>query len=440
MRVPSLIAALCACGAIAYGQTAATGPTEQYREELQVHPANSLAHFRLAEIFLQEKNFQSAANEFRAALTGDRLPEWVEVWSHVRLGEIFDQTGQQDRAVNEYRLAGQTGDNTGGAQAVAAAHKPKAPSHPEPIQRTEPEYSKEARAAGLEGTVFVNVVIAEDGTPLDTQTTLALGLGLEGKAIEAVKKWRFEPDTSPGHPTASFATVAVDFLLPSKLSRWHLVGASFQPPEGASRPEFLTELYPLGPGISAKAIDEGWVLAAIRRPATVTLSFEINARGIPTKFQVLAASDPIWGNEAIAVVRNWRFRPAVKDGTPVSVPCTLDLVWGQKTWTPASLAKVREAFNGSVPSQIAQTRSITPEIISAYLNDSSAPRNPGAVFLTVMIGEDGIPKDIHILHGLGTEPDAKAIEAVRQWRFKPSLVNGAPASAPTTVEVDFRLK
>jgi TonB family protein len=104
------------------------------------------------------------------------------------------------------------------------------------------------------------------------------------------------------------------------------------------------------------------------------------------------------------------------------------------------LAKVREAFNGSVPSQIAQTRSITPEIISAYLNDSSAPRNPGAVFLTVMIGEDGIPKDIHILHGLGTEPDAKAIEAVRQWRFKPSLVNGAPASAPTTVEVDFRLK
>jgi tetratricopeptide (TPR) repeat protein len=94
----------------------------EYQKALQVHRNSSLAHFRIAEVFFKQNNFQSAANEFREALNGDLDPKWIEVWSHINLGKIFDMTGSRDRAVNEYNLAIRTHDNTAGAQAEAAKY------------------------------------------------------------------------------------------------------------------------------------------------------------------------------------------------------------------------------------------------------------------------------------------------------------------------------
>ena len=87
----------------------------EYQKALDSNRGSALANYRLAEIFMLQKNYQSAANSFRDALRGDGDPKWVEVWSHVNLGKIFDITGQRERAVNEYRLAIQTNDNTQGA-------------------------------------------------------------------------------------------------------------------------------------------------------------------------------------------------------------------------------------------------------------------------------------------------------------------------------------
>lgn len=95
---------------------------KEYQKALEVDRNNSLAHYRVAEVFFLQNNYQSAANAFREALNGDLQPAWVEVWSHINLGKIFDITGQRERAVNEYRLAVRTKDNTQGAQEVAAQY------------------------------------------------------------------------------------------------------------------------------------------------------------------------------------------------------------------------------------------------------------------------------------------------------------------------------
>jgi len=98
----------------------------EYQKALDENRASALANYRLAEIFMMQHNYQSAANSFRDALRGDGDPKWVEVWSHINLGKIFDITGQRERAVNEYRLAVQTNDNTQGAinEARALMQKP----------------------------------------------------------------------------------------------------------------------------------------------------------------------------------------------------------------------------------------------------------------------------------------------------------------------------
>jgi len=88
----------------------------EYQKALETQRNNSLAHYRIAEVYFLQNNYQSAANEFREALNGEMEPKWTEVWSHIRLGNIFDITGQRDRAVNEYQQAQRTRDNTQGAQ------------------------------------------------------------------------------------------------------------------------------------------------------------------------------------------------------------------------------------------------------------------------------------------------------------------------------------
>jgi hypothetical protein len=87
----------------------------EFNKALAVNKNSSLAHYRIAEVFYLQRNYQSAANEYREAINGDNEPKWTEVWSHIGLGKIFDITGQRDRAVNEYRQAIQTNDNTQGA-------------------------------------------------------------------------------------------------------------------------------------------------------------------------------------------------------------------------------------------------------------------------------------------------------------------------------------
>jgi tetratricopeptide (TPR) repeat protein len=95
---------------------------KEYQKALEVSHGSSLAHYRVAEIFFLQNNYQSAANEFREALNGDTDPKWTEVWAHIKLGNIFDISGQRDRAVNEYNLAIRTRDNTQGAQEEAAKY------------------------------------------------------------------------------------------------------------------------------------------------------------------------------------------------------------------------------------------------------------------------------------------------------------------------------
>ncbi len=91
------------------------GALAEYNKALDVNKNSSLAHYRIAEVFFQQRNYQASANAYRDALNGDGEPRWTEVWSHIQLGKIFDITGQRERATNEYRQALQTNDNTQGA-------------------------------------------------------------------------------------------------------------------------------------------------------------------------------------------------------------------------------------------------------------------------------------------------------------------------------------
>jgi protein TonB len=87
-------------------------------------------------------------------------------------------------------------------------------SAPKELYAPEPEYSEEARKAKYQGTVVLWVVIGPDGRPHDPIRVLrSVGMGLDEKAIEAVKQWKFDPAKKDGKPVAVQIAVEVDFHL-----------------------------------------------------------------------------------------------------------------------------------------------------------------------------------------------------------------------------------
>lgn len=86
-------------------------------------------------------------------------------------------------------------------------------SAPKPIFTPDPEYSEEARKAKYQGVVVLWLVIGSDGHPREIRVARPLGMGLDEKAVEAVRTWRFEPARKDGQPVAVVMNVEVTFRL-----------------------------------------------------------------------------------------------------------------------------------------------------------------------------------------------------------------------------------
>ena len=81
------------------------------------------------------------------------------------------------------------------------------------LAKSEPEYTKAALDAKVEGTVVLNIVIDEAGIPKETSVVNALGFGLDEQAQQCVLRWRFNPKTINGEPVGTEARVEVNFRL-----------------------------------------------------------------------------------------------------------------------------------------------------------------------------------------------------------------------------------
>jgi protein TonB len=86
--------------------------------------------------------------------------------------------------------------------------------YPSCILCPSPAYSEDARKAKWQGTVVLQVVITTEGRATQIQVVKGPGLGLEDKAIEAVKNWQFKPALGPnGKPVATITPIEVTFRL-----------------------------------------------------------------------------------------------------------------------------------------------------------------------------------------------------------------------------------
>lgn len=86
-------------------------------------------------------------------------------------------------------------------------------SAPVVIHAVEPEFTEDARKENFQGTVGIQLIVDAQGNPQDVRVVHHLGMGLDQKAVDAVREYKFRPAMYQGHPVAVQLVIDVDFRL-----------------------------------------------------------------------------------------------------------------------------------------------------------------------------------------------------------------------------------
>jgi TonB family protein len=105
------------------------------------------------------------------------------------------------------------GPGTGGGTGGGAYAPGSGLTAPALVREVRPSYTDEARRLGLQGNVVLQVTVGRDGRVGDVRVVRGLGAGLEQRAVDAVRQWRFTPATRRGVPVDVSVQVSVEFSL-----------------------------------------------------------------------------------------------------------------------------------------------------------------------------------------------------------------------------------
>jgi TonB family protein len=149
--------------------------------------------------------------KFRLSLTGSVLNGEAEVGGQVSKMSVSNPANVQVGFGSGDRAGSGVGSAEGVGSRVSRISGPV--SSPVVIHKVDPEYSEEASSAKLQGTVVLYAEITPNGSATNIKVVRSLGMGLDEKAVEAVKQWDFKPGQKDGKPVTVAATIEVNFRL-----------------------------------------------------------------------------------------------------------------------------------------------------------------------------------------------------------------------------------
>jgi TonB family protein len=225
-------------------------------------------------------------------------------------------------------------------------------------------------------------------------------------------------------------------------------GAPQQEPPPAP-PAQAEGVYKVGGGVSAprliRKVEPEFSEEARRAHTggTVTLYLEVTPEGKASNIRVLKPVPDGLNEKAIEAVRQWEFSPGLKDGRPVTVQAQIEVNFAflakPEDSQPSSPEQLRAAQGGGLPANStapALIRRTEPE----YSEAARAAKFQGAVTLKAVVDTEGTPQDISVVRSLGMGLDEKAIDCVKNWKFRPATKDGSPVAMWVTIEVNFRLQ
>jgi TonB family protein len=290
------------------------------------------------------------------------------------------------------------------------------------FHEVKPESSAEARAAGLQGTVSLYLEVKADGHPGTVQVMQGLGLGLDEKALEAVKQWEFKPN--PEHPDElqSITDVDVQFRLDPP-ARWAVASETYS----VTLPATPAAKQVAKPTPSRYLAPDS---SACQSFAEAAVGFSIGTDGNPLDVAIRAGEGAA-ADAAVKAVEGWQFVPATANGNPVEAHGEVEFECRPDGMVLHSEEPKLPVFRvgGGVSAPVLISK-IEPE----YSEEARSARLQGTVRLYVQLSPAGKPTNIQVVQPLGMGLDEKAMEAVKSWRFKPGMMAGQPVTVEATID------
>ncbi|HLZ43883.1 MAG TPA: energy transducer TonB [Candidatus Sulfotelmatobacter sp.] len=324
------------------------------------------------------------------------------------------------------------------------------------VKKVAPVYPPLARQARIQGTVVLKIIINKSGDVGNIQLFSGHPM-LAPAAIEAVKQWKYQPYLVDGLPVEVETRVQINFKLGKEPPPEGIVGDApgGLPPgaigsiaggdggvrvsEGVMRAFRNQKIDPIYPPLAKQARIEG----------IVTLRVQINQSG-DVERATLISGHPMLAPAAIEAVKQWKYRPYLLNAEPVNVDTTVSLNFSHDEVSEADLNS--QALDSGVPaneeSPYPQRVRVSSGVESGLIVNKVAPHYPaeareqhiqGVVVLRAIIDKDGNVANLELISGDPTLAEA-AIVAVKQWKYKPFLLNGNPMEVETQIQVNFVLQ
>lgn len=177
------------------------------------------------------------------------------------------------------------------------------------------------------------------------------------------------------------------------------------------------------------------------------LAMVIDAKGVPQHIQVLHSHGDAFDQSAIAAVKASKFDPGKLAGKPVPVWIDVRVVFyanfsqaipqvliTERDLPPPTESQVEDKHHNP----LSYTPPFPIHTVDADFTDPFAKHPYVQVALvTVLVGVDGLPKDVYVRRGLGFGLDAKAKAAVEHYRFIPATKKGKPVEDRRDIQVSF---
>ena len=319
-----------------------------------------------------------------------------------------------------------------GAPAAAAAGVGNGVAAPVLLYKKEPEYTEEARKAKYQGSVLLSVEIDPSGTPTNIRVLRGLGLGLDEKAVEALQQWKFKPGTKDGNPVPVTANIEVNFRLLDNPATAGVGGGVYRVGGSGTAPIVVQSTW-VGrtlkgiavSGLSDQARADLLSQLPVHEGDTLTLESLVNVTRAARAFDehLVVIPVPVGSSEATLQIM-------LSGGTAAgTTTATLPAVSADAGPTPP--ARIRVGGNVQQTLLISQPRPTYPlEAKQAHIQ--------GAVHLSAVIGKDGTIQNLEVIDGHPLLVQS-ALDAVRQWVYKPTLLNGQPVEVVTQIDVNFTL-
>ena len=123
------------------------------------------------------------------------------------------------------------------------------------------------------------------------------------------------------------------------------------------------------------------------------------------------------------------YKPYLLNGEPTEVTTTITVNYtldGRMAGLPKKIGNVSAPVPVSMPD---------PE----YTKEARKDKVSGKVLVNLLVDEQGNPTHVRVVRGIGHGLDAKAIEAVSRYKFKPAMEDGKPVTVALTVQVNFQI-